>query len=230
VRPIAATRARVRILQDRLDDARAWARERGVTPTDPPTYLAEYDLLTLARLLIAEGDAREALDLLDRVLDAAQAAGRDGTLVEAGMVRALARHANGEADSAATDLSAALTEGVPAGYRRLFLDEGQPMVELLAQVARAAELEVRTHAEHVLAASQRPPALAPTAVVADDELSEREREVLRLLATELSGPEIAGHLYISVNTLRTHTKQIFSKLDVNTRRAAVRRAADLGVL
>ena len=104
------------------------------------------------------------------------------------------------------------------------------MVELLAQVACAAELEVRTHAEHLLAASQRPPAPAPTAVVADDELSEREREVLRLLATELSGPEIAGHLYISVNTLRTHTKHIFSKLDVNTRRAAVRRAADLGVL
>jgi len=59
-------------------------------------------------------------------------------------------------------------------------------------------------------------------------LSERELEVLRLLATELSGPEIAGELFVSVNTLRTHTKHIFSKLDVNTRRAAVRRAADLG--
>ena len=104
------------------------------------------------------------------------------------------------------------------------------MVELLGQVARAAAPEVRTHAEHLLAASHRPPAPAPAAGAADDELSEREREVLRLLATELSGPEIAGHLYISVNTLRTHTKHIFQKLDVNTRRAAVRRAADLGVL
>ena len=75
VRPIAASRARVRIAQGRLDDARAWARERGITPTDPPTYLAEYDLLTLARLLIAEGDTREALDLLDRILDAAQDSG-----------------------------------------------------------------------------------------------------------------------------------------------------------
>ena len=54
--------------------------------------------------------------------------------------------------------------------------------------------------------------------------------MLRLLATELSGPEIAGQLYISVNTLRTHTKHIFSKLDVNTRRAAVRRAGELGLL
>ena len=54
--------------------------------------------------------------------------------------------------------------------------------------------------------------------------------MLRLLATELSGPEIAGHLYISLNTLRTHTKHIFQKLDVNTRRAAVRRATELGLL
>ena len=114
VRPIAATRARVRIVQGRLDDARAWARERGVAPADPPAYLAEYDQLTLARLLVAEGNARGALDLLDRVLDVARAAGRDGSLVEAGLVRALAHHANGDADSAAADLAAALTGGVPA--------------------------------------------------------------------------------------------------------------------
>ncbi len=82
VRPIAAARARVRIMQGRLDDARAWARERGVAPTDPPTHLAEYDQLTLARLLVAEGSARHALDLLDRVLDVAQSAGRGGSLIE----------------------------------------------------------------------------------------------------------------------------------------------------
>jgi len=230
VRPIAATRARVQIVQGRLDDARAWAHERGVAPTDPPTYLAEYDQLTLARLLIAQGDAREALDLLDRLLDAAQAAGRDGSLIEAGLVRALAHHANSDAGSAAADLAAALTAGVPAGYCRLFLDEGQPMAELLGQVARAAAHDVRTHAEHLLAAAQRPSAPAPAGRVFEEGLSEREGEVLRLLATELSGPEIAGELFVSVNTLRTHTKHIFSKLDVNTRRAAVRRAADLGLL
>jgi LuxR family maltose regulon positive regulatory protein len=230
VRPIAATRARVRIVQGRLDDARAWAREREVVPTGPPTYLSEFDLLTLARLLVAEGDAVAALDLVDRVLDAAQEAGRGGTLIEGGLVRALAHHANGDSDSAASELAAALAAGVPAGYCRLFLDEGQPMGELLGQLARAGAPEVRAHAERLLAASQGPPASAPPGGVADDELSEREREVLRLLATELSGPEIAGHLYISVNTLRTHTKHIFSKLDVNTRRAAVRRAMDLGIL
>jgi LuxR family maltose regulon positive regulatory protein len=232
VRPIAATRARLRILQGRLDDARAWARQRGIAPTDPQTYLAEYEQLTLARLLIAEGGARAALDLLDRVRDVARAAGRDGTLVEAGLVRALAHHADGDAEAATADLAAALTAGVPAGYRRLFLDEGQPMLELLGRVARAAGRDVRTYAERLLAAAQRQaaPTPAPAPRASDDEFSEREREVLRLLATELSGPEIAGHLFVSVNTLRTHTKHIFSKLDVNTRRAAIRRAAELGLL
>ncbi len=232
VRPIASTRARVRIVQGRLDDVRAWARERGVSPTDPPAYLAEYDQLTLARLLVAEGDAQGALDLLDRVLDVGKAAGHDGTLIEAGMLRALAHHANDEADSATADLAAALIAGVPAGYCRLFLDEGQPMTELLGQVARSGPHDSRAHAEQLLAAARRPlaPPPAPVRDAAAEELSEREREVLRLLATELSGPEIAGHLYISVNTLRTHTKHIFSKLDVNTRRAAVRRAIDRGVL
>ena len=230
VRPIAATRTRVRIVQGRLDDARAWARERGVAATNPPTYLAEYDQLTLARLLVAEGNAREALDLLDRVLGAAKGAGRGGSRIESCLLRALAHHANGDAGSAAADLAAALTAGVPAGYRRLFLDEGQPMAELLGQVARAAPPDVRTHAEHLLTAAQTPSAPAPARRASEEELSEREREVLRLLATELSGPDIARQLFVSVNTLRTHTKHIFTKLDVNTRRAAVRRATELGLL
>jgi LuxR family transcriptional regulator, maltose regulon positive regulatory protein len=224
VRPIAATRARVRIAQGRLDIARAWARERGIASSDPPAYLAEYDQLTLARLLVAEGDADEALGLLDRVLDVAQQARRDGSVIEARMVRALARHANGDADAAAADLAAALAGGVPAGYCRLFLDEGPPMMELLARVPAPG---ARPHAERLLAAARKPPVSAPAS---DEGLSERELEVLRLLATELSGPEIAGQLFVSVNTLRTHTKHIFTKLDVNTRRAAVRRAVELGLV
>jgi LuxR family maltose regulon positive regulatory protein len=61
-------------------------------------------------------------------------------------------------------------------------------------------------------------------------LSEREIEVLRLLATDLTGPEIANHLFMSVNTFRTHTRHIFTKLDVNTRRSAVTRAGELHLL
>jgi LuxR family maltose regulon positive regulatory protein len=239
VRPIPATKARVRIAQGRLDEARTWARQRGVSSTDPPTYLAEYDQLTLARLVTAEhrehpdGDSLgAALVLLDRIIDAASAAGRAGSVLEARLVRALAHQANGDADAAATDLAAALTTGAPAGYCRLFLDEGPPMMELLGRVSESAAHNVRTLAGRLLAAAPGPPAPPPPgpADVPDEGLSERELEVLRLLATELSGPEIAARLFVSVNTLRTHTKHIFTKLDVNTRRAAVRRAGELGLL
>jgi LuxR family maltose regulon positive regulatory protein len=241
VRPIPALRARVRIAQGRLEDAWDWAHEHHVTAADPPAFLAEFNQLTLARLLIgqyrADRDAsgvEQARALLDRVADAAQAAGRSGSLVEARLVRALARHAAGDTDAAISDLAAALTDGVPAGYVRLFLDEGPPMEELLR--AAGGQPESAASAEYaalVLRAAQRDQAAATAAGVApsDDEgLSDRELEVLRLLATELTGPEIARHLFVSVNTLRTHTKHIFTKLDVNTRQAAVRRATELGLL
>lgn len=237
VRPIAATRARAWIAQGRLEEARAWARERGVASEDSPTYLAEHDQLTLARLLVAEGDAGAALRLLDRVLDAAHAADRDGSAVEALVVRALAHRARGDAEAATADLADALRTGVPAGSRRRFLDEGPPLVELLGDVARRGDPQVRQLAEQVLSADHPTGATPqPAAVVASsghapvEALSEREMEVLRLLASDLTGPEIARHLYVSVNTLRTHTKHIFTKLDVNTRRAAVRRAGELGLL
>jgi LuxR family maltose regulon positive regulatory protein len=119
---------------------------------------------------------------------------------------------------------------VPAGYCRLFLDEGQPMVELLGQVARTAAPDVRAHAEQLLAAAGGTSTPVLTGQASEEALSERELDVLRLLATELTGPEIARQLFVSLNTLRTHTKHIFTKLDVNTRRAAVRRAGDLGLI
>jgi LuxR family maltose regulon positive regulatory protein len=225
VRPIPAVRARVRIAQGRLADAWDWAHEHRVTAADPPAFLAEFNQLTLARLLIGQYRADrdqsgldQACALLDRVVDAAQAAGRAGSLIEARMVRALARHAAGDTGAAIPDLGAALTEGVPGGYVRLFLDEGPPMEDLL----RAAG-----HADLVPRAAAPAPAASPSS---DEGLSDRELEVLRLLATELTGPEIARHLFVSVNTLRTHTKHIFTKLDVNTRRAAVRRGTELGLL
>jgi LuxR family maltose regulon positive regulatory protein len=184
----------------------------------------------LARLLVAEGDVAGALSLLDRVLRSARDAVREGSLVEGTLVRALAHHARHDVDAAAVDLATALELGVPAGYCRLFLDEGDEVLQLLGHVTRSATPQVRRHVSSLRASEP----VAPTSGLGGGEilepLSERELEVLHLLATELSGPEIARRLFVSVNTLRTHTKHIFTKLDVNTRRAAVRRGTELGLL
>jgi LuxR family maltose regulon positive regulatory protein len=246
VHPIPAARTRVRIAQGRLADARDWAQEHGVTAADPPAYLAEYDQLTLARLVIAQHRADrtqnrldEVLGLVDRIVEDATVGGRAGSLVEAHLVRALAHHARGDLDRALDDLDRALTGGVPAGYVRLFLDEGTPVLELLQ--AAQQRPEAGEHAARLLRAARPEPGAGSgtharavsgggRVLPGGEALSDRELEVLRLLATELSGPDIARQLFVSVNTLRTHTKHIFTKLDVNTRKAAVRRAGELGLL
>ncbi|MCY4726837.1 LuxR C-terminal-related transcriptional regulator [Nocardioides sp. STR2] len=221
VRPVPALRARIRIVQGRLDDAREWASAHGVD-LEMGDHLSEVDRLTLARLLVAEGDRLDdVVAATERIATEAGAAGRGGSVVDAHVVRALAHRAEDDRDAALAALGEALALGVPHGCRRLYLDEGAAMVGLLE--ARGDEL-----AATVLAAGANDePAPRPAQA---NGLSERELAVLRLLATDLSGPEIAQRLYVSLNTLRTHTRHIFAKLDVNTRRAAVRSATERGLL
>lgn len=246
VRPIPAAMARLRIAQGRLADAWDWAHERQVAATDPPAYLAEFDLLTLARLLVAQHGSdpggiracrgagiKDAIGLLDHVVDAARTADRAGSLIEAMLIRALAHQATGDRGAALADLNVALTDGVPAGYCRLFLDEGPPAEALLRAAAERPDLAGAAGAAELLRIARADQAAAPAAPAlpgGPEPLSDREVEVLRLLATDRTGPDIARQLFMSVNTFRTHTRHIFTKLDVNTRRAAVGRAADLGLL
>lgn len=232
VRPIPATIARIRIAQGRLDDARDWAGEHPVTAAGDLAYLAEYDQLTVVRLGIAElradprpGGIGAALDLLDRIEVGARGTGRGRTEVEVQLLRALAHHAQDREAEALESFHRALMLGVPAGFVRLFLDEGPPMEELLALAQRIDDAD---HAQRLLRAVRI--ADHPSAPPAQEALSERELDVLRLMASELSGPDIARRLFVSVNTFRTHTRHIFTKLDVTTRRAAVRRAAELGLI
>jgi len=235
VRPVGAMRARVWIALGRLAEATSWARDSGISDADDLSYVREFEHLTLARLLLAQaaidhGDDRldAALRLLDRLLAAAQAGGRTGSEIEILVVQALARRARGDASGALVALERAITLAEPEGYVRVFADEGEAMTGLLK-----AAISRRDHPGYVrrlMAATAGPPTAKRIDQPLVEPLSERELEVLRLLASELDGPEIARELTVSLPTVRTHTQNIYTKLGVNSRRAAVRRADELGLL
>src|SRR5262249_36637918 len=148
----------------------------------------EYDQLTLARLLVAQHRADPAVSLegalavVDRVLADGDAGGRGGSLVEGRLVRALAHDAAGDLDRALADLAAALVAGVPAGYVRLFLDEGPPMEHLLRGASHRADCGEQARVLLAAVPVGPPGSTAGRTPAADDTLSERETEVLRLLA------------------------------------------------
>jgi LuxR family maltose regulon positive regulatory protein len=208
VRPIPAVKARVRLL------------------------IAQY------RLDHDAGTLDQVAGLLERLADAAERSGRAGSLLEIRMLQALEHHAQGHRTQALQSLEHAWAGAPePDGYVRLFLDEGAPMVELLRAAEQLGDAGgharrlLRYHAARADEAAESPqrPALS-VAPPSAESLSERELQVLRLLGSELSGPEIARELFVSNNTLRTHTKHIFTKLDVTNRRAAVRRAREEGLI
>ncbi len=232
--PVPALKARVLIAQDRLGEALGWAREQGLSVDDDLSYLREFEHITLARMLLARfrGEraghcAHEATRLLERLLLAADEGGRTGHVIEILVLAALAHQAIGENPAALACLERALTLAEPQGYVRVFTDEGPPMTSLLRAAAKQGT--TRNYARRLLAALSETGQNRPIGGDLIDPLSERELDVLRLLGTELDGPAIARELMVSLNTVRTHTKNIYAKLAVTSRRAAVRRAAELGL-
>jgi ATP/maltotriose-dependent transcriptional regulator MalT len=235
VRPVPAVRARVWIAQGRLGEALGWAREHGLSVDDNLSYLREFEHITLARLLLAryqgeraERSAYEAPRLLERLLLAAEAGGRTGRVIEILVLRALAHQALGDIPAALGFLDRAVTLAEPEGYVRVFVEEGPPMTSLLRVAAKRGTR--RDYVRRLLAAASGTERGGPTEQALIEPLSERELDVLRLLGSELDGPAIARELMVSLNTMRTHTKNIYAKLAVTNRRAAVRRAADLNLL
>jgi ATP/maltotriose-dependent transcriptional regulator MalT len=235
VRPVPALRARAWIALGRVGEALGWAREQGLSVDDDLSYLREFEHITLARLLLAqyqsegaERCAHEAAGLLKRLLRAAEEGQRTGRVIEILVLRALAHQALREIPAALGFLDRALTLAEPEGYVRVFADEGPPMTALLRAAAKQGTRQ--DYVRRLLGATGRAGHGSPTDQALIEPLSERELDVLRLLGSELDGPAIARELMVSLNTMRTHTKNIYAKLAVTNRRAAVRRAAELNLL
>jgi LuxR family maltose regulon positive regulatory protein len=235
VRPVAAVKARVWIAQGNLSAAWGWAQERRVAASDELSYLHEFEHATLARLLLAHGmrdragdGVGAAIELTERLLAAAEDGGRSGSAIDILVVQALARHASDDPSGALASLHRAVALAEPEAYVRVFIDEGPPMAALLKLAAK--QRNGPGYIRRLLAAVVTVEGRATVRQSLIEPLSERELEVLHLLESDLDGPEIARQLTVSVATVRSHTRSIYAKLGVNSRRAAVRRAGELGLL
>ena len=247
---LAAFAARLWLAQGDLEQASAWAGDfwreyRDQQAGQSEHFEIEYTLL--ARIWLAQDKAEEARLLLDRLLCPAESAGRKGRVIEILMLQALAWQAAGESDEAVETLSRALRLAQPQLYVRTFADEGRPLGELLARVA-LMETETSDYAAQLLTAFD-PPATAvastPGPVPAEkaaapvpadlaqwlaEPLSERELEVLRLVAQGLTNREVSHRLVVSIATVKKHMENIHGKLYVNNRTQAVARARELRIL
>jgi LuxR family transcriptional regulator, maltose regulon positive regulatory protein len=242
VRPFAAQKVRIWITQGRLTKALEWIRERGLSVDDDLSYLREFEHITLARVRIAQhrndlvkSTIYEAAELLERLLIAAEAGKRIGSVIEILVLQALAHVAQGNISSALGPLERALTLAEPEGYVRLFVDEGSPMARLLYE-ALAQEVEP-AYIQRLLAAfpvvvSEQKTSLPLSDPASEwvEPLSERELEVLQLIAEGLTNQEVATRLYLSLHTVKVHARNIYAKLGVKNRTQAVAKGKALGIL
>ena len=235
VRPIAALRARLWVAQGKSAEALGWSTELGLSAEDDLSYLHEFEHIALARVLMARAatsgadrDDRTALKLLARLLEAAEAGRRTGSVIEILVLQALAHRSDGDVRAALVPLERALSLAEPEDYVRIFIDEGPAMTALLEAAAKRGMAP--NYVRRLLSGFGATDDSSPVRQALIEPLSERELDVLRLLGSDLNGPDIARELVVSLNTVRSHTKNIFAKLGVNNRRAAVSRAAELGLL
>lgn len=206
----------------------AWIRTHDTTPG----YGNEPEVLALARVLIAQGEPEEVLQLLDGFLALARTQGRLASELEILVLCALAKDAQGQTAQAVQLLQQALTLAEPEGYVRLFVDEGVPMLSLLRlvfsrwqgrrRVSYVRQLLSVLQAEHPEQAEPLPTLSVP--------LSQRERLILRELAAGHSTAEMAAELVVSPNTIKTQISSLYRKLNVHSREEALAEAMRLHLL
>ena len=243
--PVPAERARLLLAVGDVDAAVRWADERGLRADDQPTYARESEYLVFARLLLAQGRPSDALALLGHLRAAAADQERAGSLIEIKALQALALAATGEDTDAIEVLADALQLAHPQRWMRVFADEGRPMGNLLAQVTAARHqdqaatptipsdyLDRLVHALEPRPAAAAPQAGPPTLGLPSliEPLSQRELEVLELLAQGKTNKDIASELYVATDTIKKHVTHILDKLGAANRTQAAVRARQHGLL
>lgn len=218
---LTATTARLLLAEGKLSEASWQLQNAGINPGSPPDFYHEMGLLTLVRLYLAEGHASEALVILARLLPPAEEAGRDGSLLEICLLQALAFAQHRQPGPALTCLNRALALAEPGQFARLFIDEGQPLAQLLQKVTPRTP-----YVTYLLTQIKTPP---PSNALLDP-LTSRELEILTLVAAGSSNQTIANHLVISLGTVKGHLNHILSKLDAHNRTEAVARGRELNLL
>lgn len=242
--PVAAHQAMLWLRQKEVAAAASWAKAQNLHPGDIPTYPHELEYLVLARLLLAQERAAEAVGLLLRVQQAAEREGRMGRVIEALALLALAYHMLEDHPAALTTLDRALTLAEPEGYIRLFVAEGPPMANLLermkAEGRRRKDYVLKLLSSFVLPETENmsdkneandplhPSSLSLHPLV--EPLTRREQEILHLIAAGLSNATIARQLFLSMGTVKTHIRNIYGKLGVVSRTQALIMARQLGLL
>jgi LuxR family maltose regulon positive regulatory protein len=232
------------LAQGRLTEAVAWVHEAGLSVDDDLDYVREFETITLARVLIAlyqsnpaEHPIHEAIGLLERLLNAAEEGGRQGSAIEILILQALAYEAQGHITLALSPLERALSLAELQAYLRIFVDEGRPMAHLLAEAAAHGLMLNYVHQLQATFARQKQSSLgdishfnAPASQPLIEPLTDRELEILQLVAEGLSNREICDRLFLALSTVKGHNRNIFDKLHVKRRTEAVARARELGLL
>ena len=241
--PVPSQRARLLLAQGDVTAASQWAKAAGLSPEDEPDYPREPAYLLLARVLLAQDRPGPALTLLQRLLATAASQGRTGDVIEIQALRALALAARGDHAGALGALAEAVTLACSQGYVRVFADEGAATRALLTRLS-AARKDQRAPARDIdpdyLAgllracgqAGAAPPSRRAAAALLGmaEPLTDREVEVLRLLAAGKSNQRIAHELVVALDTVKKHVTHVLGKLGAANRTEAVARARQLGLI
>ena len=228
------------LTQGNIQAASHWAAslQERFGSADPFKFENEVTHIAQARVLIAQNKLDEAIGLLSRLEEIAWPAERIGRVIEILLLKALAMREIGDSEQSILALTKCLTLAEPEGYARIFLDEGRPMHMLLTQwLARAEAGPLRDHVNHLLSQFDDKPHVVTAllekispAVDLVEPLSQRELEVLHLLALGKTNQQIAEQLIVAAGTVKAHTASIYRKLDAANRTQAVARARQLGIL